>query len=179
MKDDELGCSAISLVEYPAVQVGFLKFTDQHLNTLKFSEDKHIITGVAMLADTPIYRFNETFGEHYVVFSKQCIRNIIEKYSKLGFNNIVNIEHSETNFVSDLVMVESYIIDHQRNIVPIEFQDIPDGSWIVSYKVNNESLWNDIKNGVVTGFSIEGFFEYGDSINEEETIQDAINELFE
>ena len=38
-------------------------------------------------------------------------------------------------------------------------QNLKDGSWIVSYKVDNDQVWNDIKNGKHVGFSIEGWFD--------------------
>lgn len=164
LTDDITGVGTISLVEHPAVEVGFLKFETDKPIELQFNDDKHIITGVAMLADTPIYRNNERYGEHYVVFSKQTIRNIVEKYSKFGLQNLVNIEHSQERYVNDIFMIESYLIDKERGIIPNEFSDAPDGSWIVSFKVNNLAVWDEIKEGKVSGFSIEGFFEYGNTV---------------
>lgn len=172
LTDDVTGVGTISLVEHPAVEVGFLKFeTDDKQSKpieLQFNDEKHIITGVAMLADTPIYRNNERYGEHYVVFSKQTIRNIVEKYSKFGLQNLVNIEHSQERYVNDIFMIESYLIDKERGIVPTEFADAPDGSWIVSYKVNNLAVWDEIKAGKVLGFSVEGLFEYGNTVEPQE-----------
>lgn len=160
--DDNLGVQTISLVEHPAVEIGFLKFEEHQPIELKFNEEKHIITGVAMLADTPIYRCNPQYGEHYVIFTKETIRTIIEKYSKLGLNNLVNIEHSQEKYVNDVYMIESYLVDKERGVNPIEFESVPNGSWIVSFKVNNLDVWDAIKTNKVTGFSIEGWFEYGD-----------------
>ena len=55
-------------------------------------------------------------------------------------------------------MLESYIIDKERGICPNEFASAPDGSWVVSYKVNNLDVWNKIKSGEVKGFSVQGLF---------------------
>lgn len=172
LTDELTGVGAISLVEHPAVEIGFLKFNDDKPIQLQFNDDKHIITGVAMLADTPIYRNNEHYGEHYVVFSKQTIRNIVEKYAKFGYQNIVNIEHSADRFVNDVYMIESYLIDKERGIIPNEFKDVPDGSWIVSYKINNLAVWDEIKAGNVLGFSIEGLFSYGEEVVPDEHSKD-------
>jgi hypothetical protein len=172
LTDELTGVGAISLVEHPAVEIGFLKFNDDKPIQLQFNDDKHIITGVAMLADTPIYRNNEHYGEHYVVFSKQTIRNIVEKYAKFGYQNIVNIEHSADRFVNDVYMIESYLIDKERGIIPNEFKDVPDGSWIVSYKINNLAVWDEIKAGNVLGFSIEGLFSYGNEVVVDEHSKD-------
>lgn len=181
LTDDITGVGTISLVEHPAVEVGFLAFDEQKPIELQFNDDKHIITGVAMLADTPIYRNNEHYGEHYVVFSKDTIRNIVEKYSKFGLQNLVNIEHSQERYVNDIFMIESYLIDKERGIVPNEFKDAPDGSWIVSYKVNNLAVWDEIKAGKVLGFSVEGLFSYGNEVVEQAHVdeQETFDEWLE
>ena len=38
------------------------------------------------------------------------------------------------------------------------YENIPKGSWFVSYKVDNDDLWDKVKNGEVLGFSVEGLF---------------------
>lgn len=165
---DSTGCYTISLVEQPAVEVDFLKFDKDEPIQLQLNEEKHIINGVAIRADFPIYRNSREYGEHYVVFTKDVIKQIIEKYSKLGFNNLVNIEHNSTDYVDDITMVESYLIDREKGINPSNFSKIEDGSWITSFKVNDMDLWERIKNGEVKGFSIEGFFYYSNPVKEDE-----------
>ena len=36
--------------------------------------------------------------------------------------------------------------------------NVPEGSWMVSYKINNQETWNKIKDGTINGFSIAGNF---------------------
>jgi len=37
--------------------------------------------------------------------------------------------------------------------------NLPEGTWMISMKVNNDEVWNDyVKTGRVKGFSIEGYF---------------------
>ena len=55
------GLLAISLVDFPAVEKNFLKFCEEPKRQqvrLKADDEQHVITGVALLADTPIYRRN-------------------------------------------------------------------------------------------------------------------------
>lgn len=185
--DEETGCYTVSLVEFPAVEVDFLKFEKETPIELKFNDDKHIITGVALRADYPIYRNSPERGEYYVVFTKEIIRDIVEKYSKHGFNNLVNIEHNENNYVNNVIMIESYIIDRERGVNPIAFEKVEDGSWITSFKVNDLNVWNKIKNGEVKGFSVEGFFKLIENPKtddstislEEDDFQSFINKLLE
>ena len=157
--DFETGLNAISLVENPAVEVDFLAFAKDESAVLQFAdEERHIITGIALLADTPIYRIAPDGTEYYVRFTKDCIRSLVEKYFKFGLTNSVNIEHKDNQFVDGVTMLESYIIDKERGICPSEFASAPDGSWVVSYKVSNLDVWSKIKSGEVKGFSVQGLF---------------------
>lgn len=154
MNDDTTGLTAVSLVDFPAVEKDFLLFDEQHM-LFSADDDKQIISGIALLADTPIYRRNE-HGEFFVVFEKETVRQLVEKYSKQGLLNVVNLQHRSDTFVSGVYMIESYLIDKQRGICPVEFQDVKDGSWFVSYYVEDKNLWNEIKNGdIFNGFSVE------------------------
>ena len=155
-EDDLTGMFLISLVENPAVEVDFLAFNNEEkLCFAVQDEDKHIITGVAILADTPIYRRTKE-GEFYVQFQKDNIPAIVEKFMMNGFANYINLQHnSETLSNKDAVMIESYFINKERGIVPNEFANVTDGSWCCSYKVLNDEIWNQIKAGDLKGFSIE------------------------
>lgn len=158
---DLTGIDAISLVDVPAVQRNFLCFNeDKQPIKLKFDNSKHIITGVVCLADTPIYRYSEKYGEYYVVFSKETILKMVEKFARMDLFKSVNLQHDDNKFVDGVFMVESYVTNKERGINPIEFADVPDGSWICSYKVDNEDLWNEIVCGnKLNGFSLQGMFE--------------------
>lgn len=159
--EDVTGIDAISLVDMPAVEKNFLCFSEEKQPVkMKFDNSKHIITGVVCLADTPIYRYNEFYGEYYVVFTKETIEKMVEKFAKMDLFKSVNLQHDDDKFVDGVYMVESYITNKQRGINPIEFADIPDGSWVCSYKVENEALWGEIINGnKLNGFSLQGMFE--------------------
>ena len=52
-------------------------------------------------------------------------------------------------------MLESYFVDKEKGIAPTQF-DVPDGSWIVTYKCTNNETWEMVKNELSTGgYSIE------------------------
>lgn len=181
--DDELtGINAISLVQSPAVEKDFLCFNKENKPVnLKFDNSQHIITGVVCLADTPIYRYNEKFGEYYVVFTKETIRRMVEKFAKDDLFKSVNLQHNDDMFVEGVYMVESYITNKDRGINPIEFSDIPEGSWIASYKVENEALWNEIINGdTLNGFSLQGMFRLDEEkFNEQAPKEETFDEWIE
>ena len=180
--DDELtGINAISLVESPAVEKDFLCFSkEKETVKLNFDNAKRVISGVVCLADTPIYRYNERYGEYYVVFSKETIQKMVEKFAKMDLFKSVNLQHDDTKFVDGIYMFESYIINKERGISPIEFSDIPDGSWIASYKVENDELWGEIINGnKLNGFSLQGLFELEEKFSEQKPVEETFDEWLE
>lgn len=151
----------IALVDKPAVQLGWKKFSDD--KRLQFEiqdEEERIISGVLMLADKPIYR-NDEEGEYYVMFTKDTIKKIAQKFFEKGYQSNVNLMHDSGQRVEGLTMFESFITDEKRGIQPMKaFEDVPDGSWFGSFKVNNDEVWEKIKSGEFTGYSVEGLFQY-------------------
>lgn len=122
-------------------------------------EDEQIITGALMLADKPIYR-NDENGEYYVIFSKDTIKKIAQKFFTKGYQSNVNLMHDSGQRLEGLTMFESWITDEKRGIQAMKgFEDVPDGSWFGSFKVNNPEVWQMVKEGKVKGFSVEGLFQ--------------------
>ena len=155
--DSTLGCSKISLVEEPAVEEFFLKFSkdeqEKEHKSFYFKDDsKHIVTGIAMRADYPIYR-NQDGQEFYVQFSKDTIDKMMQKFMKEQRLFDISLDHNQD--VRDCYLIESFIINKERGICPNEFSDVEDGSWIISVKIENKDVWDKICSGEVKGFSIE------------------------
>lgn len=164
----------VSLVERPAIQKNWQAFNDK----VKFSianEEKRIISGAIMLADTPIYRRDDSHGEYYVIFSKDTIFQIVQRYFKKKYQFNVNINHRQDMVLEDVYMFESFISDKSRGILPMKgFEDAPDGSWFGSMKVDNDYAWSEAKAGNLNGFSVEGIFEYSKKPRREESIMQEI-----
>jgi hypothetical protein len=75
--------------------------------------------------------------------------------------------------------VESWIIeDEQKDKSKLYGFDLPKGTWMISMKVNNDEVWNDVKEGKVKGFSIEGYFaDKFEMSAEEDEATEVVNEL--
>lgn len=150
----------VALVDRPAIERNFLKFKEAKTNFAIQSEEKRIVSGALMLADTPIYR-NDNNGEYYVTFTKATIEKIAQKFFKKGYQSNVNLMHDGDKQVDGVTMFESFIVDSERGIQAMKgFEDAPEGSWFGSFKVENEDVWSKIKNGEFKGFSVEGIFNY-------------------
>jgi hypothetical protein len=158
--DEETGLDFVSLVEAPAIQKDFLAFAEITQRFEIKDEEKRIVTGAAMIADLPIYRRDDIRGEYYVVFDKESIFKIAKKWARSNQYNSVNAHH-KTPIADGVSLFESYIIDRERGVMPpMGFEEVADGSWFVSYLIDNEDVWAKVKSGEFKGFSVEGVFDF-------------------
>ena len=158
--DDETGIEFVSLVETPAIQKDFLAFAEIAQRFEIKDEEKRIVTGAAMIADLPIYRRDDVRGEYYVVFDKESIFKIAKKWARSNQYNSVNAHH-KTPIADGVSLFESYIIDRERGVMPpMGFEEVADGSWFVSYLIDNDEVWAKVKSGEFKGFSVEGVFDF-------------------
>jgi hypothetical protein len=140
------------------------------------SDDQRIVSGCLMIADELIYRNSPQLGEHYVKFSADTIKQIVIKFSKLKFQTNVNLMHDKK--VDGVTMIESWIVDSNRGIMPMKgFEDISDGSWFGSFFVENDDVWQQIKDGTFRGFSVEGVFDYEQPKSQDEQALEKISRL--
>lgn len=156
-EDINLGLTCISLVEDEAVRSKFINFAEEQPKQMMFKADEEhrTISGVALRADFPIYRIDEDGNPYYIVFEGKTIEQMVKRYAKNNLMNQVSLQHNG-KLVDGIYLYESYIINKKRGIVPEEFKDIEDKSWIVSFYVEDDEIWNEIKNGnSLQGFSVE------------------------
>lgn len=161
ISSEDDGIITISLVDEPAVESDFVCFSKDAGKQLFAMKDtsEHLITGCLMKAETPIYR-NDGGYEYYIVFSKKTIQTMSEKMlADSTFKNIDTQHNGELLPQGALTLTELYVKDSNKGIDP-NFVDVPDGSLMITFKVNDESIWQECANGdFLNGFSLEGFFE--------------------
>lgn len=180
LNDDETGIKKVSLVESPATQVEWMMFNKENYYEFKTqSAEKRIIVAPVVLADTDIYRRDETGYEYYITFSPEDIENGVKKFflNKNLYKN--NIEHSKNYDINGLTLIESWIVDDPANdkSASLGFKNITKGTWMGTYWITDEKLWEEtIKTGVVKGLSIEGLFGL-EEIIEDDRINEALNKL--
>lgn len=148
-----------SFVFDPAIEVLYKKFnkTESRYN---FNSEKQIVTGAFMIPDMPIYRSDATHGEYYVVFEKQTILDLNEKFMSEQKTLSFNYQHNDNSLIKDVVLIENWIVAENDNKAKSLGFDLPVGTWMGSVKINNKDFWeNEIKTGKVRGFSIEGYLD--------------------
>lgn len=156
------GVSAISFVDHPAIEENFFFFNKQEQkDSYKFEsiDDKYMVTGPAMIPNQKIFRLDNAGNEFEVFFSEDTIVKCVELFFKRSQHNQSNVQHSPFMF-EGVTVIESWVIEDPENDKSnaLGFNAFPKGTWMVTYKVDNEALWEKIKLGEVKGFSIEGYF---------------------
>jgi hypothetical protein len=150
----------VALVDKPAIERNFLRFKEDRLSFEIQDEERRIISGPIMLADTPIYR-NDNGQEYFVSFPKDTIYKIVKKMFQKNYTGNVNLMHDPKKIVEGVTMFECWISDESRGVKPMKgFEDAPDGSAFASYFVDNDEVWSKVKSGEFKGFSVEGLFNY-------------------
>lgn len=155
-KEDLSGVEAISVVEFPAIEENFIAL-NQQLQLAKVDEEKRILMGAALIPNKNIYRRNGE-DEYYIFFSNETVKKASELFLMNSNQNNATLEHQKK--INDLSVVESWIVEDTEMDKSKKYGlNVPVGTWMVSMKVNNDTIWNDfVKTGKVKGFSIEGYF---------------------
>lgn len=178
-KEDLSGVEAISVVEFPAIEENFIAL-NQQLQLAKVDDEKRILMGAALIPNKNIYRRNGE-DEYYIFFSDATVKKASELFLMNSNQNNATLEHQKK--INDLSVVESWIVEDTEMDKSKKYGlNAPVGSWMVSMKVNNDTIWNDfVKTGKVKGFSIEGYFadklEMSLQLEQEEELINKIKEI--
>ena len=178
----ELAIDAISLVTSPAIEQDFVYFGKEknNLTFAKVDEEKRMLVSPALIPNKQIFRYDpNTDSEYYVYFSPETVRKPSEIYLKHNNHHKATHEHSER--VSGVLTVESWIKEGDSDKSKMYGFDLPNGTWFVKMKIENDELWNKIKDGSLRGLSIEGYFtnRFEDMQKKEPTDQEILEALNE
>ena len=172
------GVNFTSIVSAPAIERNFVKLSKENkeIKLTEISKEKQIITGPLLIPEQRILRMNENTDEYFnIVFSAQSIESIRDNLFINNKQSNINIEHNLS--ANNITIVEAWIINDANNDKANSLGfDLPIGTLMISMKVNNESVWDSIKDGVLNGFSIEAFFSFNIEMTDQE-LQKEINDI--
>lgn len=149
---------AISVVSQPAVESSFVALAKQEKPKPVYlsKDDKHMLYGVILRADFPIYR---AYGdeEFYIEFDGEAIERLERKYMKNFAQRNWTTEHLD--FAEGLTLTESWIVtdlEHDKSKA-LGLEGVTVGSWVGGCLVDDNEIWAQVKEGTYTGFSVEAF----------------------
>jgi hypothetical protein len=115
-------------------------------------------------ANKPIYRNNEAYGEHYVMFLPEVITDIMKDANKRSIP--FDYEH-QGEAVSGVEWVSSFQIDYKNKTLYNTYPGLTDGTWVGIIAINSEfeNMVNRKSGGQgcpldFLGISISGVFSY-------------------
>ena len=142
---------AVSLVEDPAIESNFIALSKEK-QIIQLENEKRLLVGAALIPNKPIYR-NINGKEFYISFDEATIEKLAQDFLANDYQHNITIEHQQG--VDDIAVVESWIKTSENDKSVGYGLNEPIGTWFISVKVNNEEIWNRVKNGDYKGFSIE------------------------
>ena len=158
-ENQELAIDAISLVTSPAIEQDFVFFGKEknNLTFAKVDEEKRMLVSPALIPNKQIFRHDpNTDSDYYVYFSKDTVRKASELYLKHNNHHKATYQHQDR--VSGVLTVESWIKEGDSDKSKLYGYDLPNGTWFVKMKIENDELWQKIRSGELKGLSIEGYF---------------------
>ena len=167
---------AISLVEDPAIESNFVWFDKEKVQFEKIDNEKRLVVGPVLIPNKKILRI-DAMGQPYEVFFKpETIEKLAQGYLKKGYQAKSTLEHEKK--ISGVTLVESWIKTSKLDKSNSYGLNLPVGSWVGMFKVDNDDIWKDyVKNGEVKGFSIEGLFSHDlVQAGKEDVLDNILNE---
>ena len=128
--------------------------------TFALDEEKQMIIGAAMIPNKMIIRYDDLGNPYYVYFSKESIKKMAAKFLREKRTDQASIEHDGKKLGSEKVFItESWVSDDPVYDKSHKYGfSLPSGTWFVSMKINDNSVWKMIKEKSLNGFSVEGLF---------------------
>lgn len=182
---------ACSLVDAPAIESGYVSFAAQMPKVVMLeSDEKRMVAGPVLIPDKEIYRYDEYTGEEfYIVFTAKAIERLAGKYLREWKTTNWTVDHER--YANGVYTMESWIktdMEKDKSVALGLDPNLPQGTWFMTARIDSDEIWNEVKNGRWTGFSVEAWislkeenFNKNKKKNEqmnENTLFERIEELF-
>lgn len=176
---DELsGINVVSAVSRPAIEVGFVKLSEDVRIKLSTDGEKQIATGPVLLPGKPIYR-NQDGREFYIQFSADAVERIRNRFFKSSGNlRLSNLQHDQEQTIEGY-LVESWLVTdpvHDKSVA-LGYTDLPVGTLMMSYHFPDKDVWEQVTQ--MSGWSLEGSFTMLESKLSTDEQSDSVEAILE
>lgn len=149
---------ALSAVFNPAIELLGTYFNRDEVHFAEMNEQGLFMAPI-LIPNKKILRVDGK-GEPYEVFlSTETVKRLSQMYLEKKYQDQVTVEHEKP--VSGVTLVESWIKESITKDKSNHYNlNAPVGSWIGTFKIDNEEMREKFRKGELRGISIEGVFEH-------------------
>jgi hypothetical protein len=148
----------ISLVENPAIEAFGVFFNKEEVYFAEMKEEGLFMAPI-LIPDRKILRVDGKGTPYEVYFTASTIKRLAQMYLEKKYQANVNVEHKDK--VDNVTLVESWIKEStERDKSKLYGLNVPVGSWVGTFKIDNEKVREKFRNGELKAVSIEGLFQH-------------------
>ena len=148
----------ISLVENPAIEAFGVFFDKEEVKFAEMNEEGLFMAPI-LIPDKKILRVDAQGTPYEVYFTAPTIKRLAQMYLERKYQSNVNLEHSDK--VDGVTLVESWIKEStEKDKSKLYGLNVPVGSWVGTFKIDNEDVREKFRSGELKAVSIEGLFEH-------------------
>lgn len=121
-----------------------------------FNNIKNRILKPVMIPEQKTLKYHNKIGFYYLVIPAEVIKFYWNKFHS-GKMDIRNIIQQKKTIMEGVKLSDSFLINNDnRQSLPLEFQDLPNGTWMIEIASENPDLLIQYENIGLKGFYIEG-----------------------
>lgn len=175
-----MGIYAVSLVDLPAIEVDFVALSKtKEVMMSKIDNERRMLFGPILIPDIEIPRVDEKTQElYYITYPPEVCEQAAHLILKKNQHHNVTLMHEVPvagQYIAELWVKEG---DSDKS-VELGF-NLPNKTVFIGMKIEDDDIWQEVKNGTFKGFSIEAFFmQVGENIaqSKQSTIDEDLAEL--
>lgn len=180
--DPNMGLKMISFVKDPAIEVTWIRFSeDKEIKLAIQSEEQRIIFTPVLIPDQLIKRKDEAGNPFHLTFDGDTIERVAIKWQRDHLSSTVDMEHTR-QLIPGVTFFESVLLNKDRFPVAKGFEMLPMRTWFLTGKVDSDETWGKIQSGEVKGVSIDGLFQtmavQNSSLVSEEVVKGLLKKLY-
>ena len=156
-ENGKLGLTAMGLVDVPAIEENWVALSSEKVKLSSVDKERRMLYGAALIPEKLILRIDKNNEEYYMKFERETIERLAHDFYKKNLHHTTNLQHQYP--VTGVTIVESWLKEgNSDKSLALGLSDLPDGTWFIGAKVDDDSVWEEVKAGAIRGFSIEGMF---------------------
>lgn len=158
IEDFEDEVFAISLVHNPAIEALGQYFNRDEVHFAEMKEEGLFMAPI-LIPNKRILRVDGSGVPYEVFFTPETVKKLAQNYLEKKYQDKVTEEHDMD--VKGVTMVESWIKESvESDKSKLYGLNVPAGSWIGTFKIDNPELREKFKSGDLRAVSIEGMFTH-------------------